>query len=178
MKKNIYITASFFLILLALFSRIIPHAPNFTPLISIILVSSILFRRKRYFLLPIIGLFLSDILLEIFHFNGYLFSPIFFWTYASLFLVFFFTSIGKNTLNIKNVVFHSFSGALIFFIFSNFGVWCLGGYSYTLTGLFTCYTMAIPFFKNTLSSTLIYSIILFAPALYRNHTLSVKEINS
>ena len=105
MKKNIYISASLFLIALALFSRIIPHAPNFTPLISIVLVSSILFKGKRYFLLPIMGLFLSDVLLEIFHFNGYLFSSIFFWTYASLFLIFFFAFKTKNTLNIKNIIF-------------------------------------------------------------------------
>ena len=43
MKKYIYTIASIFLIILVLFSRIIPHAPNFTPLISIVLVSSLLF---------------------------------------------------------------------------------------------------------------------------------------
>ena len=178
MKKNIYVVASVFLIILVLFSRIIPHTPNFTPLISIVLVSSILFKGKRYFALPLIGLFLSDILLEIFHFNGYIFSSIFFWTYASLLLVFIFSFRFNNGINIKNILFHSFSGALIFFIVSNFGVWVMGGYSYSMTGLIACYTLAIPFFKNTLSSTLIYSAILFAPVLYQKYALSVKQIQS
>tara|TARA_B100001146_G_C15976920_1_gene346626 strand:- start:100 stop:636 length:537 start_codon:yes stop_codon:yes gene_type:complete len=178
MKKNIYTTASIFLIILVLFSRIIPHAPNFTPLISIVLVSSLLFKGKRYFALPLIGLFLSDILLESFYFNGYIFSSIFFWTYASLAFVFIFSFKFNNGLNIKNVLFHSFSGPLIFFIVSNFGVWIMGGYSYTIMGFITCYTAAIPFFKNTLSSTLIYSAILFAPALYKKYTIAVKQIHS
>ena len=178
MKKNIYVVASVFLIILVLFSRIIPHAPNFTPLISIVLLSSILFKSKRYFALPLIGLFLSDILLEVFHFNGYIFSSIFFWTYASLLLVFMFSFRFNNGINMKNILFHSFSGAFIFFIVSNFGVWAMGGYSYSMAGLITCYTLAIPFFKNTLSSTLIYSAVLFAPALYQKYALSVKQVQS
>ena len=176
MKKNIYLLASVFLIIFVLFSRIIPHAPNFTPLISVVLVSSILFKGKKYFALPLIGLFLSDILLEIFHFDGYIFSSTFFWTYASLLFVFLFSFRFNKGVNIKNILFHSFLGPFIFYIVSNFGVWVMGGYSYDITGFIACYTLAIPFFKNMLSSTLIYSAILFAPALYQKHAMPIKQI--
>ena len=77
MKKNTYMTISIILVALALFSRIIPHAPNFTPLISIVLVSSMLFKGKKYILIPILGLFISDVLLHIFYLDGYLFSYLF-----------------------------------------------------------------------------------------------------
>ena len=45
---------------------------------------------------------------------------------------------------------------------SNFGVWFTGGYPKNLEGLIACYTMAIPFFKNTLSSTIIFNAMVIA----------------
>ena len=51
----------------------------------------------------------------------------------------------------------------------NFGVWVLGSpgvydiaYEKNLDGLIQCYLFAIPFFKNTLFSTLIFSYTTFA----------------
>jgi hypothetical protein len=51
--------------------------------------------------------------------------------------------------------------ALVFFIITNFAVWLNGGYGYTLEGLLTCYTVAIPYFGNTILGNLTYSAILF-----------------
>ena len=51
-------------------------------------------------------------------------------------------------------------GALIFYLITNFGVWLTGSYGYTLGGIFECYILAIPFFGNTLISTLIYAIVI------------------
>ena len=52
------------------------------------------------------------------------------------------------------------TGAVIFFIFTNFGVWVLGSYGYTFAGLLNSYTLAIPFFTYSLLSTLAFSIII------------------
>ena len=46
----------------------------------------------------------------------------------------------------------SFLGACLFFILTNFGVWLLGGYGYTLNGLVASYTMAIPFFVSSIET--------------------------
>ena len=178
MNKNKYITISLILIAIALFSRIIPHAPNFTPLISIALVSALLFKEKKYIFISLLGLLLSDVLLDYYHYSGYLFTPLFFFTYISLGLVFLFSYKFNNSLTLKSIVLHSLSGAIIFFLASNFGVWLLGGYTYSFGGLISCYTMGIPFFKNTLSSTLLYSIVLSAPVLYKKHIASLEEIHS
>ena len=64
--------------------------------------------------------------------------------------------------NIRNLAITGVSGSLIFFIITNFSVW-LGGKLYPLNidGLIQCYTMAIPFFHNTLISTFIFLAILF-----------------
>ena len=64
MQKNNYIFISLILIALVLFSRLIPHQPNFTPLISVILFSSMIFRGRKYILIPLLGLLVSDILLQ------------------------------------------------------------------------------------------------------------------
>ena len=40
------------------------------------------------------------------------------------------------------------SGAVIFYILTNFGVWLNGSYGYSINGLITCYTLALPFFDT------------------------------
>ena len=64
---------------------------------------------------------------------------------------------------------YSFSGSVIFFVISNFGVWALQSpgvsnipYEMSLSGLVECYILAIPFFPNTFLSTLIFAY----PAIY------------
>lgn len=48
--------------------------------------------------------------------------------------------------------------SFLFFFFSNFGVW-LYWYPHTLSGLILCYTLALPFYKNTFISDLLFSAI-------------------
>ena len=66
---------------------------------------------------------------------------------------------------IKNIFYRitgAVIGALIFYIITNFGVWSLGSYGYSLTGLILCYTLALPFFGYTMISTIIFSVIIEA----------------
>ena len=63
----------------------------------------------------------------------------------------------------KSILFRIFgvlTGAVIFFLITNFGVWVGGMYGNTLEGLFTAYLLGLPFFGNTLVSTLIFSTII------------------
>ena len=48
----------------------------------------------------------------------------------------------------------------VFFIITNFGVWSLGAYGYSFSGLILCYTLALPFFGYNLISTFIFSGII------------------
>ena len=48
------------------------------------------------------------------------------------------------------------SGAVLFFLITNFAVWYGSGfYSNDLAGLISCYTMGLPFFQNTLISSIV-----------------------
>jgi len=163
-KFNTHVGVLLSLIAIAVLGRVIPHPPNFTPILSIALVVSAYYSRYISALIVVAALALSDIILGFFWI-----SPLIYLT-IGLIAVFGPTPFGhKLTQKIttgkaffKKVFFVSLGGSLAFFIISNFFVWCFGqGYSRDLTGLLNCYIMAIPFFKNTLMSTLIYSYTLF-----------------
>tara|TARA_Y100000590_G_scaffold139030_1_gene159259 strand:+ start:892 stop:1434 length:543 start_codon:yes stop_codon:yes gene_type:complete len=144
------------LILILAFSRLIPHPPNFTPIIAVAIMSGYLFKNIY---LSFGALLISMILADVFigFYNNVPFVYI-----SLLFVAYIFYKINKK-INFKNLFFYSLLGPLVFFIISNFGVWATGSlgvydipYEKNLKGLLECYVLAIPFFKNTLLSTLIF----------------------
>ena len=142
--KNVTILS---LILLAIFTRLIPHPPNMTPITSIALFAGNRFDNKRMsFLLPLIPMFISDIFLG--------FSYITFFVYLAFIMI---TYIGINSENINYSVI--IKSSILFFLVTNFGVWLLA-YPNTLTGLVSCYTLAIPFFVNSLIGNFFFSYLL------------------
>ena len=154
LKKEIFPIS---LILILAFARLIPHPPNFTPIIAVALISGYFFKNINLSLLILlVAMLLSDL------FIGFYENMIF--VYASLLLItFVFHKISKK-INFKNLFIYCFAGSLIFFIVSNFGVWALGSpgvydiaYEKSLSGLIQCYILAIPFFGNTFLSTLIFA---------------------
>ncbi|RPG54811.1 MAG: hypothetical protein EVA36_00825 [Flavobacteriales bacterium] len=144
-NKNILIAS---IIILAVLSRIVPHPPNFAPITGIALFSSKKIKNKLFgVILPIIPLFISDL------FIGLSFINIF--VYLSFIIIYFLGTIATK-IDVKTV----FLSSVIFFILTNLGVWYLG-YPKNIEGLITCFTLAIPFFINTILGDLFYSFILF-----------------
>ena len=64
-------------------------------------------------------------------------------------------------------------GAVIFFVLTNFGVWASGMYGYTLNGIITCYTLAIPFFAYSAISTILFSFLI--EFIYRSLQLKIAK---
>jgi len=155
MKKNniILILIISSIILLA---RFIPHAPNFSPLASIILFTSVYANNKKLVIIPFITLLISDIFIGFYHF-GIMLS-----VYSSFFIIYLLGIYLKNNKNIINTLFTPIYSALLFFFVTNFAVWFFGNwYTHDLSGLLLSYTLAVPFFENTLLSNIIYSYTLF-----------------
>jgi len=138
------------LTLFAVFSRLIPHPPNFTPLLAIALYSGISFKNRSLFIIPLIAMLISDFFL------GYHNSII--WVYLSLLIIFYIGYISFRKYSFQNLILLSFVSSVMFFVLSNFGVWIIG-YPISLEGIIACYVAAIPFFHNTLFSTLLFSSI-------------------
>ncbi len=154
LKKEIFPIS---LILILAFARLIPHPPNFTPIIAVAIISGYFFKNINLSLLTLlIAMLISDL------FIGFYENVIF--VYASLLLITFVFHKISNKINFINLFIYGFAGSLIFFVVSNFGVWALGSpgvfnipYDKTLNGLIECYILAIPFFGNTFLSTLIFA---------------------
>ena len=139
----------FFLILVSL-SRIIPHPPNFTPLLSAAIFLPFLINDKRIILsLPLLVLIITDFFL------GSYTQMI--WVYGSLFLVSI-ISVYFYIFSFKRLILLSIISPSLFFMISNFGVW-LGSsiYSVDLQGLLLCYYMALPFLAMNMISTILFS---------------------
>jgi len=143
------------LILILAFSRLIPHPPNFTPIIAMAVMSSFFFRNVY---LSLATLFISMLLADAFigFYNNMLF------VYFSLLLITIIFFKINYKINYKNLFIFTFSGTLIFYLISNFGVWATGNlYEKNINGLINCYFLAIPFFKNSIISTIIFSYTTF-----------------
>ncbi len=74
----------------------------------------------------------------------------------------------------------SILASVLFFIITNWSVWQFSPwYAKTFPGLMQCYTMAIPFFKNTLLGDLFYTAVLFGVyegvLLYQKKKLVLKN---
>ena len=80
------------------------------------------------------------------------------WVYgamvASVVISYYLRRTGTNLVRIGAL---ALSSSLLFFVVTNFGVW-LGSnfYPQTVQGLFACYIAALPFFGNTLFSTMAF----------------------
>lgn len=155
MKKNNLILIILTLLAIVLI-RLIPHAPNFSPLASILLFSGVYTAKKRYVILPLVALFISDLFL------GFYAWPIMLTVYLSFAVIGLLGIFLKKRKNILNTISSSLGAGLLFFLVTNFAVWYFGTwYSHDLAGLSLCYTLAIPFFKNTIMSNLLYTSVLF-----------------
>ena len=158
-NKNVFVVS---LIFFAILSRFLPHPPNFTPIAAIALLSSKGFdNRWVVFLIPIVSLFISDLFIGL---------------HATIpFVYISFILIALLGLYVKKInIFSVLLSSTIFFLVSNLGVWLLY-YPISTEGLVQCYTLALPFFLNTVLGDLVYGALLIYPfyALQRRNKFAV-----
>ncbi len=145
------------LIVLVSAARLLPHPSNFTPVGALGLFAGSYLGLRRYWLVPVAALLVSDVFIGFYHPVAMLFVYLAFTACALLGHVL--LSARRNVLRIGCAAFLS---AVLFFLVSNLGVWLAGQY-YPLSwvGLWQCYAMALPFFGNTLFGDVFYVTILF-----------------
>lgn len=165
-KKRFFILSGF--IIIAALSRLVPHPYNFAPIGAMSIFGAAYFTNKKFsFLIPILAMFISDLLVNnILYANYYegfvLISPDFWWVYGAVALIVLAGIFILKKVNWKTVLGGSLSASVIFFLVTNFGVWLSSPtYPQTLSGLFTSYAMGIPFFHYTVLGDLFYSGLMF-----------------
>lgn len=145
-----------FFVLEAVILRLIPHAPNFAPIAALALFGGVYLDRKYALLIPLLGMFFSDLYIG--------FAPL--WVTFSVYGSFLFIGlIGlwiRKHKNTGNIIGATLFGSIIFYLVTNFAVWvATPWYSKDISGLISCYYLALPFFRNTLLGDLFYVGVMF-----------------
>jgi hypothetical protein len=175
--------AAYLLLLVAVLSRVIPHAPwwSFTAVTGCLLYFGAK-RPWREMLAPLAALITVDCYLTLFRYPGYSmhwgFSA-FSWGWYLAAMV-----LGSVLLRKHVTLARGAAGAILgptsFFLVSNFGAWFsnpFNTYPRTLAGLETCLWAGVPFYRNDLVATsLVLAVMFGVPALVRRtHAARAQE---
>jgi len=164
-------------ILIGVSLRLLPHAPNFTPIAAIALFGGVYFSKKIALILPVAAMLISDI------FIGFYEPKLMIAVYGSFIL-----SVVLGFWLKKHKSWYAIGGGAIlsstlFFLVTNFAVWAFAPwYAKNLSGIIQCYVMALPFFRNTLLGDLFYASVFFGAyeliEVWIKNVFKVKEKNS
>ena len=150
-----YKLLAYALVVFGVITRLIPHSPNVVPMSALTLFGSVYLPKKLFFL-PLAILLISDF------FIGF-YGTDMFYVYGSFLIT---GLLGLWLRSHKNPLFvigSALSSSILFFIITNFGVWAPPNnwYTHDFAGLINSYTMALPFFRNSLIGDVGYTIVLF-----------------
>ncbi|HZQ67965.1 MAG TPA: DUF6580 family putative transport protein [Terriglobales bacterium] len=168
---------AYLFLLLAVAARFMPHPWTFTPVAAALLFFGA-YRSRRQMWIPVAALIASDLLLDKFVYAyPFKWDLLVSWAwYAAIVLLG--VGLGKRITPLR-VIGASLASSISFFLLSNFAVWAAYDmYPKTFAGLMTCYTVAVPFFRNALQGDLLFSTIMFATpvALHAlNHAFSKSD---
>ena len=135
------------LVILAFFTRLLPHPPNFAPITGIALFTGFHFINKRLAMfLPLACMFFTDL-----YIGFHSLMPVIYSAFA------FISFIGFKSKSLS--FFTVFGASTSFFLISNFGVWYFN-YPLNWSGFVSCFVLALPFFLNSLAGDLFYTSVL------------------
>jgi len=148
------------LLIVAVASRLIPHPANLIPLGAFAIFVGFKMGKAYALLLIASVMLITDLFL------GFSMSSIF--VYLGMAGYALASYLVKK--NYFSIFLAAFCGSSLFFVVSNFGVWLGPWYPHTLSGLVSCFTLAIPFFTNTLIADIAFSGLTFGLfALYQKN---------
>jgi hypothetical protein len=158
-KRSITLSA---IIALAALSRLLPHPPNATPIAAMALFGGVYLRDlKVAFLLPIAAMFFSDLVLGFTVYGTVLLKsqPV---VYFSILITVAIGRLIRDKRSFLKIASAIFASAAMFYLVTNFAVWALDPlYPKTWSGLITCYTAAVPFFRNSLIGDFAFAVVSF-----------------
>lgn len=134
---------------------------NFTPVGAIALFAGVYFKDKwKAYMAPLGTLLISDMAINYIS-SGSFFYPGMLYVYIAFALM---VTLGSmiQTVNVSRILGGALGVVLIHWLVTDIGVWLSGTlYPMTAAGLWECLVAAIPFEKNFLVGTLIYTVVMF-----------------
>ena len=145
---------------------------NFAPLAAIALCSAIYFPPKFRFTVPFAALFVSDLVLNIYY-GASLLDPLILSRYVAFALVGLLgLALSRRPVSLQVIVPASLAGSILFYGLTNAFSWLTDpGYVKNFAGLIQALTVGLPqygatptwmFFRNSLASDLLFTILFFA----------------
>lgn len=150
----------YFLIVIAALLRILPHPSNVTPVAAIALFGGTYLSKRFALLYPLVIMVLSDLVLNPMYGLPPLIpeSP---FVYGSFLITGLVGLWCRSRRSIGVLYLAAVASSIQFYLITNFGTWLVSPlYPHTPGGLLQCYTMAIPFFRNTLLGNLFWLSLL------------------
>lgn len=146
----------YFIIVLAIASRFVPHMPNFAPITALAIFSAANMNWKKSVGITLAARFISDLFL------GFFSWPLMVAVYASHLVGVLFGLWIKQSQNYRwlKIIGSSLGASVIFFLVTNFA-FLYSSYPHNITGIIAAYTNGLPFFRGTLLGDLGYSVALF-----------------
>jgi hypothetical protein len=139
---------------------------NFAPMAAIALCGAAYFPARYKFTVPLIALFISDVVLNM-HYGFSLFSPFVASHYLGFALVGGLGLLLRNRASLKTLLPASLAASLIFYVVTNIVSWAFDpGYVKNLGGLLQALTVGVPaysatptwmFFRNSVLSDLLFT---------------------
>jgi hypothetical protein len=127
---------------------------NFTPVEAIALFGGAYFSDRRLaFIVPLGAMLLADLVIGLHPMLPVIYACI----AASVALGFGL----RHRVSVLRVAGFGVAGSLLFFVVVSFVEWLLGDTEYCRAGIVPCYVAALPFLKNWLAGTLVWSTLLF-----------------
>lgn len=150
----------YFIILLAIAARFIPHMPNFAPITALAIFSAVYLPKRQALLIPLGARFISDLFL------GFFAWPLMVAVYASHMFGFLLglwvkKSAEDTSSRWLKIGSAGFVSALLFFLVTNLVVFYQGYYPQNFAGQLLSYTNALPFLRGTLIGDVSYTLGLF-----------------
>jgi len=163
----------FLLILLGTTTRLLPHPPNFAPIAAIAIFGGIYLPKRFAILAPLAAMFLSDLVI------GFYAWPIMLSVYSSFALSGLIGLWIRRQKNIRRIIGGTLLSSILFFLITNWAVWAFGMmYPHNLLGLLESYTLALPFFRNSLLGDFFYVGLLIGGYELVRHRLSQSPFKS
>ena len=154
-KRELFILV-LFLLALGIVGRLVPHTPNFTPIVAVALFAGVYLGRAYAIVVPLLALLSNDIFIGFYEWEMMLA------VYGSFALTGLIGWWVRTHKNVETLLAGTLGASILFFLITNWAVWQFGSlYPDTLDGLLQSYTLALPFFRNMLMGDLFYTFALF-----------------